>query len=85
MFGESLTKITICFLVTFIVMSVIGKWLVGGTVAGAKEIVPLLAPIVITLITVYGSSKTIQKRWQNGTHNEPSIKKDMSHTFKKKR
>jgi len=59
--GASITKITICGLVSFVVISVIIKWLLTGNVDGAMQLLPLVTPLIGMLIGAYGTGKTIQK------------------------
>jgi len=59
--GASITKITICGLVSFVVISVMIKWLLTGTVDGAMQLLPLVTPLIGMLIGAYGTGKTIQK------------------------
>ena len=69
--GASITKITICGLVSFVVISVIIKWLLTGNVDGAMQLLPLVTPLIGMLIGAYGTSKTIQKvaEKRNGSRN----------------
>ena len=59
--GASITKITICGLVSFVVITVIMKWLLTGNVDGAMQLLPLVTPLIGMLIGAYGTGKTIQK------------------------
>ena len=74
--GASITKITICGLVSFVVISVIIKWLLTGNVDGAMQLLPLVTPLIGMLIGAYGTSKTVQKvaekKYGNGNNRVPT-------------
>jgi len=59
--GSSITKITICGLVAFIVVSVMIKWLFGSDLGSAAQLVTVVTPLIGMLIGAYGTSTTIQK------------------------
>ena len=59
--GSSITKVTICGLVAFIVGSVFVKWLITSDLTGVQNVVPVITPLIGMLIGSYGTGKTIQK------------------------
>ena len=59
--GASITKITICGLVSFVVVSVIIKWFFMGNADGAVQLITVVTPLIGMLIGAYGTGKTIQK------------------------
>ena len=60
--GSSITKITICSLISFVVVTVMLKWLLGqGLGDDGLQVLTLITPLIGMLTGAYATGKTIQK------------------------
>ena len=69
--GASITKITICGLIAFVVITVMLKWLLGQGFGDAVQLITVITPLLGMLTGSYAAGKTVQKvverKYTNGS------------------
>lgn len=63
--GAGVTKVTICALVSIIVITGTVCFIIGKDMSAFKEYASAVTPIIGVLIGVYGAGKALTTKWNN--------------------